>query len=47
MWLANNDIYVVEGLEKEILIPVIPEVVKNINHSEKKIYIEPMDGLLD
>tara|TARA_B110000438_G_scaffold281298_1_gene307339 strand:- start:1228 stop:1731 length:504 start_codon:yes stop_codon:yes gene_type:complete len=47
MWLANNDIYVVEGLEKEILIPVIPEVVKNINHFEKKIYIEPMDGLLD
>ena len=37
----------IEGLEKEILIPVIPEVVKNINHFEKKIYIEPMDGLLD
>jgi ribosomal 30S subunit maturation factor RimM len=30
-----------------MLIPVIPEVVKGVNHDEGVIVITPMDGLLD
>ena len=47
IWLPNNDVYVINDGEKERLIPVIPEVVKGIDHDEKVILITPMDGLLD
>ena len=42
-----NDVWVVKGLRgKEVLIPYIKDVVKEINVSEKVITIEPMEGLL-
>ncbi len=47
LWLPVNDIYVIQNGEREILIPVIPEVVKSIYHDERAIEITPMDGLLD
>ena len=47
LWLPVNDIYVIQSGEREILIPVIPEVVKSIYHEECVIVITPMDGLLD
>ena len=47
LWLPVNDIYVIRNGEREILIPVIPEVVKSIYHAERAIEITPMDGLLD
>jgi len=47
LWLPVNDIYVIQNGEREILIPVIPEVVKSIYHDERAIEINPMDGLLD
>jgi 16S rRNA processing protein RimM len=47
LWLPANDIYVIHNGEREILIPVIPEVVKSIYHNEQAIEINPMDGLLD
>jgi 16S rRNA processing protein RimM len=47
LWLPVNDIYVIRNKEREILIPVIPEVVKAIYHDESAIEITPMDGLLD
>ena len=47
LWLPVNDIYVIQNGEREILIPVIPEVVKSIYHEERAIEITPMDGLLD
>lgn len=47
LWLPVNDIYVIRNNEREILIPVIPEVVKSIYHDERAIEITPMDGLLD
>ncbi len=47
MWLPNNDAYVINNSGKEILIPIIPEVIKVLDHDNKRIMIAPMDGLLD
>jgi len=42
-----NDVWVVKGEKgKEYLIPYIDPIVKQINVSEKRIIIEPMEGLL-
>ncbi|MBS4172493.1 ribosome maturation factor RimM [Bacillus sp. FJAT-49736] len=42
-----NDVWVVKGEKgKEFLIPYIKPVVKQINVQEKRIIIEPMEGLL-
>lgn len=43
-----NDVWVVETAEgKEVLIPYIPDVVKEINIGEKRIRIHLMEGLID
>lgn len=43
-----NDVYVVETVEeKEILLPVIPDCVKNIDPENKKVIVEIMEGLID
>lgn len=45
---AANDVYVVANSQgKEFLVPVIDEVIKDINLEERKIIIEPMEGLFD
>ena len=43
----GHDIYVVLANNKELLIPVVPEIVKNINHTNKEIIISKMSGLLN
>ena len=47
MWLPSNDVYVIKNGKKEYLIPIIPEVIKKLDHSQMTILISPMDGLLD
>ena len=47
MWLPANDVYVVFNGEKEILIPIIPEIVRSINYENEEIIIVNMDGLVD
>lgn len=43
-----NDVWVVKQTHgKEVLIPYIEDVVKEIHIEEQKIIIEPMEGLLD
>lgn len=43
-----NDVWVVKGEEgKEILIPYIEDVVKQIDITNKKVNIEVMEGLID
>lgn len=43
-----NDVWVVQRPKgRDLLIPYIKEVVKEVNPSEKRIVIEPMEGLLD
>lgn len=44
---AANDVYVVKNEEREFLIPVIKDVVTDIDISNKKIIIKNMEGLLD
>lgn len=42
-----NDVYVVENeAKKQILLPVIPDVVKNIDIEGKKIIVKLMAGLI-
>jgi len=47
MWLPSNDVYVIKNGKKEYLIPIIPEVIKKLDHPHMTIFISPMDGLLD
>ena len=42
-----NDIYSVKGATKIYLIPAIKEVIKQVDMGNKKIVIQPIDGLLD
>ncbi|PAV29979.1 ribosome maturation factor RimM [Virgibacillus profundi] len=43
-----NDVWVIKPLKgKDILIPYIGEIVKEIDVEGKRIVIEPMEGLLD
>lgn len=44
---AGGDIYVVQGVDKEHLIPAVKEIVEKVDFDEKKIIINPPDGLLD
>jgi 16S rRNA processing protein RimM len=45
--LPANDVYLVEGNEKEYDIPAIKEVVKKIDLEKKVMVIEPKEGLLE
>tara|TARA_X000001036_G_scaffold343084_1_gene322638 strand:- start:1363 stop:1863 length:501 start_codon:yes stop_codon:yes gene_type:complete len=47
LWLPANDAYVINDGDKEFLIPIIPEIVKSIDYSQKAVLITPMEGLLD
>ncbi|MCV9887636.1 ribosome maturation factor RimM [Metabacillus halosaccharovorans] len=43
-----NDVWVIQRKAgKDLLVPYIDEIVKEINIDEKKIVITPMEGLLD
>lgn len=43
-----NDVWVVQlGDKKEVYIPYIPQVVKEIDVEQKEIIITPMEGLLE
>lgn len=44
---GSNDVYTVKTpAGKEVLLPNIPQVVKEINPQEKKIVVELMEGLI-
>lgn len=44
---GSNDVYTVKTMEKkEILIPAIQDVIKNIDIENKKIVVHLMDGLI-
>ncbi len=47
MWLPANDVYVVYNGNKELLIPIVPEIVLSLNHKNKEIIISSIDGLID
>jgi 16S rRNA processing protein RimM len=47
MWLPNNDVYIIKNGDNEYLIPVIDEIIKQVNYDRKEILINSIDGLLD
>ncbi len=44
---AGGELYVVQGSEKQHLIPAVKEIVEKVDFAEKKMVINPPDGLLD
>ena len=44
---GSNDVYIVKNGNKEILIPAIKDVVKEIDLAQKRIIIEAIEGILD
>lgn len=46
MSLPANDVYVIERGKKEVLIPVVPEIVRAVDVQMGIVTITPMDGLL-
>jgi len=47
MWLPSHDAYIIKKGSKEYLIPIIPEVIKKVDFSDRIIIIKAMDGLLN
>ena len=46
MWLPANDVYVVFNGKKELLIPIVSEVVLSVDYDKKEILIANIDGLI-
>ena len=44
---GSSDIYVVQGLEREYLIPAIGDVISSIDLKSGRILVTPLEGLLD
>ncbi|MDK2822153.1 MAG: rRNA processing protein RimM [Clostridia bacterium] len=44
---GSNDVYIVQGNKKEVLIPALKTVVKNIDLQTKKMFVELPEGLVD
>ena len=47
MWLPANDVYVVFNGKKELLIPIVPEIVLCLDYRKQEIVISSVDGLID
>lgn len=46
---ASNDIYVVKDIEKskEYLIPAVKQFIVDVNTADKKIVIDPIEGMIE
>ncbi|WDV47671.1 ribosome maturation factor RimM [Clostridiaceae bacterium M8S5] len=42
-----NDVYVVKTEESEVLLPAVKDIVKEINIKEKKIIVDPIEGMIE
>ena len=47
METGAHDIYVVQGAEREYLIPANQEIVRQIDREQGRIVVHPLEGLLD
>jgi 16S rRNA processing protein RimM len=45
--LPSNDVWLVRNGEKEILIPAVKEIIKQVDIEKKRITIHAVEGLLD
>ena len=46
MWCPGNDIYIIKNQDKEYLVPIVDEFIKEINYKDEEIIIIPIDGLI-
>lgn len=44
---GSHDVYVVQGDDREYLIPATREIVRQIDREQRRITIHPLEGLLD
>jgi 16S rRNA processing protein RimM len=45
---GSNDVYVIKAADgKQVLIPAIKDVIKQVDLIRKMMYIEPIPGLLE
>lgn len=46
---SSNDVYIVrdDSLNKEYLIPAVKEFIKSVNLDDKKIIINPIEGMIE
>ncbi|MDO5708011.1 MAG: ribosome maturation factor RimM [Andreesenia angusta] len=44
---GRNDLYLVKNYEKESLIPAVSQFIKEIDLDNKRIIIDPIEGLID
>lgn len=44
---GGTDILIIEGPDKEFMIPMSKQYIKKIDLEEKKVYIDPVQGILD
>jgi 16S rRNA processing protein RimM len=42
-----GELYVVQGADREYLIPAVKEIIEKIDFTEEKVIVNPPDGLLD
>jgi ribosomal 30S subunit maturation factor RimM len=45
--MPGQDVYAIDSGGKEILIPGVPEIIREIDFNSETITIFPMEGLLD
>ncbi|HVM95960.1 MAG TPA: ribosome maturation factor RimM, partial [Candidatus Acidoferrales bacterium] len=45
--LAGNDLCVVRDGSKEILVPMVAGIVREIDHAQRRIVVDPPEGLVD
>ena len=47
MWLPSHDAYIIEKESKEYIIPIVPEIIKQVDYENRNIIIKIMDGLFN
>jgi len=47
MSTAGGEIYVIQGAEKEHLIPAVKEIIEKVDFSARRVIVDPPEGLLD
>ena len=44
---SSNDIYIIKDKDKEYLIPAVKKFIKEVNIVEKKVVIDPIEGMIE
>ena len=47
MWLPSHDAYIIEKDLKEYIIPIVPEIIRKVDHDNRNIIIRVIDGLFN